>query len=93
MRATNKFGSSARKWPEKDTLFIKLQGPTPVMMKETSRLVQRILEKNGGTGYQLAESPEEAADLWQDRKNAHFTTVALLPGCQSWPTDVWCART
>lgn len=26
MYATNQFGASSRKWPEKDTLFIKLQG-------------------------------------------------------------------
>lgn len=26
MHATNQFGASKRKWPEKDTLFIKLQG-------------------------------------------------------------------
>ncbi|KIJ53505.1 hypothetical protein M422DRAFT_201716 [Sphaerobolus stellatus SS14] len=88
MQATNKFGASSRKWPEKDTLFIKLQGATPTILKETSKLVQTIAKKHGGTGYELAKTPQEADDLWADRKNAHFSTVALLPGCQSWATDV-----
>jgi D-lactate dehydrogenase (cytochrome) len=89
MQATNKFGANTRKWPEKDTLFIKLQGGTPTILKETSKVVQGIAKKHGGTGYELARTPQEAADLWADRKNAHFSTNALLPGCQSWPTDVW----
>jgi D-lactate dehydrogenase (cytochrome) len=72
-------------------MFIKLQGSSQAGIKETSRIVKDIVEKHGGTGYELAKSPEDAADLWADRKNAHFSTIALLPGCQSWPTDVWCA--
>ncbi|GJJ13395.1 hypothetical protein Clacol_007649 [Clathrus columnatus] len=110
MYATNQFGASKRKWPEKDTLFIKLQGrliilttfcrvvlttlshikpgPSQSFLTETSKLVQRIAAKHGGTGYEHAKSKEEADDLWADRKNAHFSTVALRPGCRSWPTDV-----
>jgi len=89
MAAANKYSISKRKWPEKDSLFFKFQGPTAASLKETATIVQKIVEKHGGTGFQLARNDEEAAELWSARKNAHYSGLALIQGGQGWPTDVW----
>ena len=90
MKATNKLGMSKRKWPEKDSLFFKLQGPTPASLAESGKIVQEVVKKYGGSNFQLARNEEEAEELWSDRKNAHFAGLALVPGATGWPTDVWC---
>ncbi|KAI0647653.1 FAD-linked oxidase-like protein [Trametes meyenii] len=88
MKATNVYGMSTRKWPEKDSLFFKFQGPTPRALKETAEIVKKIAEKHGGTGFALARDDQEAHDLWTDRKNALYSSLALLPGGRGWSTDV-----
>lgn len=88
MQATNAYGVSKRKWPEKDSLFFKFQGPTPTSLKETAEVVNRIIKKYGATNFELARNKEEAEELWADRKNAHYSGLALLPGGKGWPTDV-----
>ncbi len=89
MKATNLNGQSSRKWPEQDSLFFKFQGPTPRALQETADIVKKITQKHGGTGFTLARSDKEAADLWQDRKNALWSSMALIPGARAWSTDVW----
>ncbi len=89
MRSTNLYGMSARKWPELDSLFFKFQGPTPASLAETAAIVKRISKKYGGTGFELARNEKEATDLWQDRKNALYSSLALVPGARGWSTDVW----
>jgi hypothetical protein len=89
MRATNIYGSSTRKWPEKDSLYFKFQGPTRASLEESARIAKQIVEKHGGSGFQLAADDQEAADLWQDRKNALYSSLALVPGSRGWSTDVW----
>ncbi|KAI0755394.1 FAD-linked oxidase-like protein [Daedaleopsis nitida] len=88
MRATNIYGMSSRKWPEKDSLFFKFQGPTPRALQETADVVQKIAKKHGGTGFALARDEKEANDLWMDRKNALYSSLAILPGARGWSTDV-----
>jgi len=88
MKATNKLGMSKRKWPEKDSLFFKLQGPTPASLAESGKIVQEVVKKYGGSNFQLARNEVEAEELWSDRKNAHFAGLALYPGATGWPTDV-----
>lgn len=90
MRATNTYGQSQRKWPEKDSLFFKFQGPSQTALDETARIVKEIVEKYGGTGFTLAADAKEAADLWADRKNGYYSALALLEGSRGWATDVWC---
>ncbi len=89
MRATNIYGQSKRKWPEKDGLFIKLQGHTQQSIMDSAKVVKKVAEKHGGTGFEFAKNGKEAADLWTDRKNAHFSGLALIPGAKGWATDVW----
>ena len=87
--AINKVGISKRKWPEKDSLFFKFQGPSIASLHETAKVVKQIVEKHGGSGFQLARNDEEADALWSDRKNVHYAGLTLVEGSQGWPTDVW----
>lgn len=89
MHATNTYGMSSRKWAEKDSLFIKFQGPTKDSLKDSVTMAKAIAKNYGATGFELAKSEQEATDLWADRKNAHYAGLALLPGGRSWATDVW----
>ena len=70
MVATNMHGQSKRKWPEKDTLFFKFQGPTQASLREAAVMTKQIVEKHGGTGFTLAKDDMEAEDIWTDRKCA-----------------------
>ncbi|KAG2009423.1 D-lactate dehydrogenase cytochrome oxidoreductase [Coprinopsis cinerea AmutBmut pab1-1] len=88
MRATNTYGVSKRKWAEKDSLFFKFQGPTERSLKETAEIVKGVVKKYGATGFELARNREEANELWQDRKNAHYSGLALIPGSKGIATDV-----
>ncbi|KAL5519872.1 hypothetical protein ACEPAG_1532 [Sanghuangporus baumii] len=88
MHATNKYGMSARKWPEKDSLFFKFQGHSPEALRETAKVVKKVVEGHGGTGFTLARNEKEANDLWTDRKNAHYSGCALVEDAKGWPTDV-----
>ncbi len=89
MKATNIYGQSKRRWPEKDSLFMKFQGPTPQSLKETADIVKKVAQRHGGTGFELARNQQEANDLWTDRKNAHYAGLALIENAKGWPTDVW----
>ena len=89
MSLINKVGSSGRKWPEKDSLFFKFQGPSVASLHETADVVKQIVEKHGGSDFQLARNDEEADALWSDRKNAHYAGLTLVEGSLGWPTDVW----
>ncbi|GJE99019.1 FAD/FMN-containing dehydrogenase [Phanerochaete sordida] len=88
MRATNLYGQSSRKWPEKDALFLKLQGPTAMSMREGSKTIEKICAPHGGTGFTCAANDAEAEALWADRKNALYSTLALVEGSQACSTDV-----
>ncbi|KAG8709238.1 hypothetical protein FRC09_000785 [Ceratobasidium sp. 395] len=87
MRATNVHGQSERKYPEKDSLYFKFQGSQETI-KQSAAAVRAISEKHGGSGFALAKSEQEAADLWADRKNALYSSLALRPGAKGWSTDV-----
>ncbi|KAJ7853586.1 FAD-linked oxidase-like protein [Mycena leptocephala] len=88
MAATNKYGASQHTYAESDGLFFKFQGHSPAALAETARVVKEICVHHGGTGFRLADSEEEAHDIWQDRKNAHHAGMAVVPGAKGWATDV-----
>ncbi|KAJ6498787.1 FAD-linked oxidase-like protein [Mycena sanguinolenta] len=88
MAALNKFGSSKHKYLEKDGLFLKFQGHSDAALKEVAKIVKAVCEQNGGTGFRLANGPVEADAMWSDRKNALNIGRSLLPGADSWGTDV-----
>ena len=90
MSAINAYGQSTRKCAAKDSLFIKFQGPTKSSI--SVKLAQEIVERYGATTFETAKNQQEAEELFADRKNALFAGLALLPGCKSWPTDIWWVR-
>ncbi|KDQ13169.1 hypothetical protein BOTBODRAFT_111851 [Botryobasidium botryosum FD-172 SS1] len=87
MHATNNYGISTRKYPERDSLFFKFQG-SPETIAESARVVDEVVRAHGGSGFELAKSEKEAADLWADRKAALFSGLALVPESKGWSTDV-----
>lgn len=87
IKAINQFGTSAKKLPEKVTLFFKFQGSDDAI-RETSRYVESAIAKHGATDYQLASNEQESEDIWQNRRNALFASLAYRPGCKGWTTDV-----
>jgi D-lactate dehydrogenase (cytochrome) len=89
MRATNIHGVAKRKYAEKDSLYLKFQGPTDRAIQEAAGIARDIAEKHGGSGFEFAQSKEDADALWQDRKNALWSGMALSPGSKAWSTDVW----
>ncbi|KAH9172017.1 FAD-binding domain-containing protein [Lactarius sanguifluus] len=72
-----------------DHLFFKLQGATPGALAEAVDVVKRIVKKHGGDKFWPAQSEEEAAAMWTDRKNAHYSGLAYAgEGAKAWSTDV-----
>ncbi|KAG1891666.1 uncharacterized protein F5891DRAFT_1211130 [Suillus fuscotomentosus] len=63
MRSINLCGASQRKYPEQGSLFFKFQRPTSASIAETARIVKEIVQKHGGTDYQLARTEKEVLDL------------------------------
>lgn len=90
IRGINTYNKHARQWPEKDSLFFKIQGPTPVMLEESARIVKLVAEKNGGTSFEFAATEAEGEKLWEARKNAMLAGFAMFPGAKAIATDVWC---
>ncbi len=87
MRAINEGGLTGSKYPEKDTLFFKLQG-SDVSMKEVSSTLQRITYKHGGENFAFAATKEQADSLWEGRKAALWSVMALKEDSRVWTTDV-----
>ncbi|KIJ62255.1 hypothetical protein HYDPIDRAFT_114740 [Hydnomerulius pinastri MD-312] len=87
IKVLNTFGTSAKMWPEKATLFFKFQGSEDVI-SGTSQFVESAISKHGATDYRLASDEREGELIWQDRKNALFAGLAYRPGCKGWITDV-----
>ncbi|KAH8107142.1 D-lactate dehydrogenase cytochrome oxidoreductase [Cristinia sonorae] len=88
MEAINAAGLVSRSYPVSDSLFLKLQG-TEASIRQTAETVQRIVKKHGSTKFQFAESDEEAAEIWENRKYALMSTItAGGEGARVWTTDV-----
>lgn len=89
MHALNRYNKDKRQWPEKDSLFIKVQGATQVFIEESARILKTVCEKHGGTGFEFAATEEEAEELWTSRKNVMYASFALSPSGKTLATDVW----
>ncbi|KAH8119838.1 FAD-binding domain-containing protein [Phellopilus nigrolimitatus] len=87
VQAMNRFGKFPRKWIEMDTVFFKYQGSDAVR-DETSRLVEQVAGKHGGTGYTHIVNEEEGDILWSDRKSTLFGVLSINPGYKGYITDV-----
>lgn len=88
MFAVNMHASPGRKWAEKDSLFFKFQGHSQAALQETAKVVKTIVEKHGGTRFELARDEEDAEAMWNDRRNAYSAGLAFMEGGRGTPTDV-----
>ncbi|KAF8908830.1 FAD-linked oxidase-like protein [Mucidula mucida] len=88
MHATNLYGQSSRRWAEKDSLFLKFQGPSTASLAESAKVARQVTARHGALSFELANNQQDAEDLWNDRKNGAFITMALVPGCRAMATDV-----
>ncbi|KAF9006777.1 hypothetical protein BDZ89DRAFT_1079648 [Hymenopellis radicata] len=88
MHATNLYGQSSRRWAEKDSLFLKFQGPSTTSLAESAKVARQVTARHGALSFELAKNQQDAEDLWNDRKNGAFITMALVPGCRAMATDV-----
>jgi D-lactate dehydrogenase (cytochrome) len=80
MTAINAAGMVDVPYPVQDTLFFKLQG-SPESIRETSNVVQEIVQSHGSTRFEFAATEEEADEMWQNRKyvsQRRFFSVILL---------------
>jgi D-lactate dehydrogenase (cytochrome) len=59
-------------------------------MQEVSKGVQAITKKHGGANFEFSKTDAEAGALWQGRKAALWSVLALREGARVWTTDVWC---
>ncbi len=58
-------------------------------MADVSKNVQLVTKKHGGANFEFSKSDQEAEDLWQGRKAALWSVLALKEGSKVWTTDVW----
>jgi len=59
-------------------------------MSTVAKGVQAVTKKHGGANFEFSRSDKEAADLWQGRKAALWSVLALRENAKVWTTDVWC---
>ena len=58
-------------------------------MADVSKNAQAVCKKHGGANFEFSKTDKEAADLWQGRKAALWSVMALKDGAKVWTTDVW----
>ena len=88
MNAVNKSGLVSQTYPVRDTLFFKIQGDDSAIQAAT-KAVKDIVSRHSGSGFQFAETDDEAELLWESRKYALMSTIASVEGARCWTTDVW----
>ena len=89
MAAINAAGLVSKAYPVRDTLFFKLQG-TPAAIKEAAGAVQKIVKAHGSDRFEFAQTDQEAAELWENRKYALTSTITSGgEDARVWTTDVW----
>lgn len=87
MAAIGNSGLGDKTHPARDTLFFKIQGDAKTV-KNAADVVKSITKKHGSSGFDFAATDEEADDMWQQRKYALMSTMAIDPTTRCWTTDV-----
>lgn len=72
---------------EAPTLFFEFHG-SEAGLAEQVRMVEALVEENGGSGLQWATAQEDRNKLWSARHNALFAILQLKPGSRACSTDV-----
>lgn len=88
MKCINEAGMTSRSWTEAPTLFFKFTG-TPSGVKEQVAQVQGLAREAGSKTFEFAKSDKEKAELWEARKEALWSTMAVKKdGDHVWTGDV-----
>ncbi|KAK9374454.1 D-lactate dehydrogenase [Lipomyces chichibuensis] len=88
MKCINAAGQTSRDWREEPTLFFKFGG-TPNGVKEQIKETRSLVKQFGGKSFEFAKSKEEREELWEARKEALWSTLAMGGDDYScWTTDV-----
>lgn len=88
MEAIGKFGNVSMTLPSKDSIFFKFQGSNPESIESNVKIVEEISKKFGGSNLLFAKDDKESDELWQARKSAHWSAMALVEGSTCYSTDV-----
>ncbi|KAF8419405.1 d-lactate dehydrogenase-like protein [Tirmania nivea] len=94
MKCINDAGMTEKEWKVAPTLFFKFSG-TQNAVKEQVGMVREIIKKSSqNAGFEFAKNADEAAELWEARKEALWSVIALKrtyhdhPPKSLWTTDV-----
>ncbi|WWD04010.1 hypothetical protein V865_002073 [Kwoniella europaea PYCC6329] len=88
MEAIGKFGNVSMPLPSLDTIFFKFQGSNAESIESNIKIVSEISQKYGGQDLVFAKNDKESDELWQARKSAHWSAMALVEGSTCYSTDV-----
>jgi D-lactate dehydrogenase (cytochrome) len=77
MHAINESGYTDVEWSEVPTIFFKFSGNTPEAVQQQINHVQSLAKKNGCSSFKLSKTDDEADSLWQARKAALWSMIAL----------------
>lgn len=75
MKAVNQSGYT-KSWPEEAALFLRFSG-SATQVKEQIAAAQASAKSSGCSSFSFSESEEEAASLWQARKNILWGMIAM----------------
>jgi D-lactate dehydrogenase (cytochrome) len=53
-------------------------------MKEVSSAVAKLVKKHGGKNFAFSSTDAEAEALWEGRKTALWSAMALIPDAKCW---------
>ncbi|KAK9370347.1 hypothetical protein V1509DRAFT_637950 [Lipomyces kononenkoae] len=88
MKCINAAGETSREWREEPTLFFKFGG-TPNGVKDQIKETRQLVKQFGSKSFQFAKSADERQELWEARKEALWSTLAMGGDNYScWTTDV-----
>ncbi|KAF1817632.1 D-lactate dehydrogenase [Eremomyces bilateralis CBS 781.70] len=77
MKAVNEAGYCEKQYAETATLFLKFSGYSDRMVQEIIGKVMDIAKANNCSSFEISKTEREASDLWQARKTALWSVLAL----------------
>ena len=89
MKCLNESGATSRSWKEAPTLFFRFGG-TPLEVNEHISIAREVVKHTSGQSFEVAETEDEANELWSARKEALWSVIAKkrTSGDHVWTTDV-----
>jgi D-lactate dehydrogenase (cytochrome) len=90
MHAINEAGYTDERYTEESTIFFKFSGDTPESVQRQIDHVQKLALANSCGSFKRSRTDDEAASLWQARKTALWSMLALKrdPGDEFLSADV-----